>query len=116
VQERCLVALTDVVINVKATYGSIEVLIADARAWDFFGSPTDLVGTSIQHRFSDPGASLAYMEAAQLATVGPALVKQLEVVIGEELVEINALAPTVEDSIILALTAMKGEQYFRLTS
>jgi hypothetical protein len=51
VQERCPAAPTDVVINVKATYGSIEVLIADARAWDFFGSPTDLVGTSIQHRF-----------------------------------------------------------------
>jgi hypothetical protein len=29
----------------------------------------------------------------------------LEVVMGEELVEINALALTVEDSIILALTA-----------
>jgi hypothetical protein len=32
VQVRCSAALTDVVINVKATYGSIEVLIAVARA------------------------------------------------------------------------------------
>ena len=52
---------------------------------------------------------MAYMMATQFATVGLALVKQLEVVIGEELVDSLCLPLTVEDSIAVALTALKGE-------